>query len=86
MKHFKKNSLLIGTTIIILIVISPYLLYISESISPDIKQIETIFGTIKSGYFPSIQAYVYWIFAKFVPFFLLTILYVTTKIGGLLQF
>jgi len=79
MKHFKKNSLLIGTIIITLIVISPYLLYISESISPDIKQIETIFGTIKSGYFPSIQVYVYWISAKFVPFFLLTILYVTNK-------
>ena len=79
MKHFKKNSLLIGTTIIILIVISPYLLYLSESISPDTKQIETIFGTIKPRYFPSIQAYVYWISAKFVPFFLLTILYVTNK-------
>jgi len=36
MKHIKKTSLLIGSLIIALIVSSPYLLYISESISPDI--------------------------------------------------
>ena len=79
MKHIKKTSLLIGSFIIVLIVSSPYLLYLSESISPDIIQVETIFGTIKSGYFATIQDYVYWFFAKFVPLFLLTILYLTNK-------
>lgn len=79
MKNKRKASLLLGSLIMVLIIISPYLLYVSESIPSDITELDTIFGVIKGGYYNYVQTYVYFIFAKFVPFFLLSILFITNK-------
>lgn len=79
MKVNKKKSLLSGSILIILIIISPYFLFLNESIDPNIKQIDTIFGVIKGGYYGSISVLFYWIMAKFVPIFLLSILFLTNK-------
>ena len=79
MKINKKKHLLSGSILIILIIISPYFLFLNESIDPNIEQIDTIFGVIKGGYYGSIQVLFYWVMAKFVPLFLLSILFLTNK-------
>jgi hypothetical protein len=79
MKKSKKTSLLIGSILILLIICSPYLLYVNKIISPDIKNLDTIFGVIKGGYYGSVQVYIYWFFTKFVPLFLLTIIFLVNK-------
>jgi len=79
MKINKKKSLLSGSILIIVIIVSPYFLFLNESIDPELKEINTIFGVITGGYYETIQVYVYWITAKFVPLFLLSILFLTNK-------
>lgn len=71
--------MLSGSILIILIIVSSNSLFLNELIDPNIKQIETIFGVIKSGYYSSIQVYIYWVMAKFVPLLLLSILFLTNK-------
>tara|TARA_R110001583_G_scaffold71180_1_gene200833 strand:- start:39806 stop:40282 length:477 start_codon:yes stop_codon:yes gene_type:complete len=79
MKKNKKTSLLIGSILVILIITSPYLLFINKIIPPDITQLDTIFGVIKAGYYGSVQVYIYWFFSKFVPLFLLILLFIANK-------
>lgn len=79
MKIKKTTYLLYETILALLIIITPYLLYLHSQIPEDLEEYNSIFGTIKPGYFNTIQMYVYWIFNKFVPFFLLTLLYITHK-------
>ncbi|SDW49411.1 hypothetical protein SAMN05444411_101852 [Lutibacter oricola] len=75
----KQTSLIIGSIIILVLIVSPYLLYINQFIPEDLKTYPTIFGEISPGYFGSIKTFVYWIFAKLVPIILLSILYITNK-------
>lgn len=75
----KKTSLIIGSVIAILISLSPFLLYIHNLIPDHLENFETIFGTIKGGPFEIAQVLVYMFFNKFVPLFLLTLLYITNK-------
>lgn len=79
MKSYEKKSLFWGSILILLIVSSPYLLYIHNLIPDDVENYETIFGVIKGGYFELAHVYVYMIFNKFVPLFLLSILYITMR-------
>ena len=64
MKKNKKASLLYGCILVILITTSPYLLYLYESIPPDITQLDTIFGVLKGGEFRSVQTFIYFIFTQ----------------------
>jgi len=81
----KRSSLLIGSVIVFLIVITPYLLYFYQSVpvvnpDPDIPEDwDTIFGVIKAGNFMKAQNYIYYFFSKFVPLLLLFIWFVTNK-------
>jgi hypothetical protein len=75
----KKTSLLISSIIAILICLSPFLLYIHNLIPDHLENFETIFGTIKGGQFEIAQVFVYMLFNKFVPLFLLILLYITNK-------
>lgn len=79
MKNNKRSSLLISSLIILLIILTPYLLYLYKSIDPDTQNIKTFFGTIKAGYYPNVQTYIYSFFAKFVPLLLLVIWFITNK-------
>ena len=79
MKNKRQRSLLTGSIIIFLIIITPYLLYLNNSIPEGIKEFETMLGTIKGGYYDSANNTVYWFFAKFVPLLLLLIWFVTCK-------
>lgn len=79
MKPNKRSSLFISSLIILLIISTPYLLYMYKGISPDAQNIKTIFGTIKSGFYPNVQTYIYSFFAKFVPLLLLIIWFITNK-------
>ncbi|MBK5210175.1 MAG: hypothetical protein JJE44_11845 [Flavobacteriaceae bacterium] len=79
MKSNRKTSLFIGSLMAILIVSTPYLLYFYQNIPNDIENLETIFGTIKGGYYKSASIYVYWFFSKFVPLMLLFIWFITNK-------
>jgi hypothetical protein len=79
MKNQRKTSLLVGSFIALLILVSPYLLYINKSIPQGIKQFETIFGIINSGYFNDLYTYAYWFTSKFVPLFLFLIWFLTCK-------
>ena len=79
MKGSRKTSLLIGSLMIILIISTPYLLYFYQNIPEDITTMDTIFGPIKKGYYPTVQVFIYTLFSKFVPLLLLFIWFITNK-------
>ena len=64
---------------VILIISTPYLLYFYQNIPEDIITMDTIFGTIKKGYYPTVQVFIYTLFSKFVPLLLLFIWFITNK-------
>lgn len=79
MKGNKRTSLLLGSLMIILIISTPYLLYFYQNIPEDIKNYDTIFGTIKGGYFESVRMFIYYFVSKFVPLLLLFVWFITNK-------
>ena len=79
MKNQKRKSLFLGSFIILLIISTPYLLYLYRAIPYELETYETFLGTLESGYYFDVQNYVYTFFGKFVPFLLLMIWFVTNK-------
>jgi len=79
MKGNRRTSLLLGSLMVILIILTPYLLYFYQNISEDIKSWDTIFGPIKGGYFGSVRMFLYYFFSKFVPLLLLFVWFITNK-------
>ena len=79
MKNSRKTSLYIGSIITLLIVLTPYLLYIHQNIPEDIESFETFLGTVRGGYYTVVVTYVYFFFSKFVPLLLLLIWFITCK-------
>jgi hypothetical protein len=79
MKGNKKTSLLIGSLMAIVIVFIPYLLYFYQNIPEDIETWDTMFGTIKGGYYGTVFVYIYTLFSKLVPLLLLFIWFITNK-------
>ena len=79
MKNRNKNSLFAGSVIIVLIVITPYLLYLYNTIPEGVQRWNSFFGVINSGVYGDAQSIVYYFFAKFVPLLLLIIWFVTNK-------
>jgi hypothetical protein len=81
----KKISLFIGSVIVFLIVITPYLLYLYQTVpinnpDPDFPEDwNTIFGVIKAGHYVKTSNYIYYFFSKFVPLLLLFIWFITNK-------
>ncbi len=78
-KGSRKTSLWIGSIIILIIILTPYLLYIHQNIPREIETIDTIFGVIKGGYYVRVQTYVYFFLSKLVPLLLLIIWFITNK-------
>jgi hypothetical protein len=79
MKNKRRTSLLMGSFITFLIIISPYLLYVHNNIPDDLTEFNTFIGTIQAGYFEYMQTYVYILFSKIVPLLLLLIWFITCK-------
>ena len=79
MKNTKKTSLWTGSFIILIIIFTPYLLYIHQKIPEDLEKYETIFGVIQGGLFKYVQTYIYFLLSKFVPLLLLIIWFLTNK-------
>ena len=79
MKTGRKSSLYIGSIITLVIVAIPYLLYLSQGIPGDIETMDTVFGTVRGGYYGSVQGYVYWFFEKLVPLSLLILWFITNR-------
>lgn len=79
MKSTRKTSLLTGSLIILIIIFTPYLLYIHQNIPEYSESYQTIFGTIKGGLFQYVQTYIYFLLSKFVPLLLLIIWFLTNK-------
>ncbi|UMB52385.1 hypothetical protein MKD41_08520 [Lutibacter sp. A64] len=77
MKSTKKKYLFYESILAILIITIPYLLYFHVQIPENLTEYDTVFGTINAGYFETLDVYIYYIFSKFVPLFLLTLLYIT---------
>ncbi len=75
----KRTSLIVSSIVIILIAITPYLLYVYKTFPSDKEQYNTLFGTINAGYYVNIQLYFYYLFGKFVPLLLLLIWFTTNK-------
>jgi len=73
-----KVSLLSSSVVIILISLSPYLLYIYNYL-PSTAIWESPFGDISSGLFQNFKNYVYFLFGKFVPLLLLFLWFITNK-------
>ncbi|MDP3353148.1 MAG: hypothetical protein Q8S44_05345 [Flavobacteriaceae bacterium] len=76
----KQNTLSLrtGSLILILIVVTPYLLYVYQYL-PDTTTWETPFFTLKSGIFPSLVFYGHAFFSKLVPLILLFIWFIDSK-------
>ena len=74
----EKKSILYSSIVIILIILSPYLLYIYQYF-PETKSWESPIGTFQSGSFKSMTFFAYFIFGKFVPLSLLFIWFITNK-------
>jgi len=79
MESNRKTSLWIGSLIVLILVFSPYLLYIHQSIPRDAESIDTFFGVIKAGYYQKVYTYIYVFVSKFVPLLLLIIWFLTNK-------
>lgn len=80
MKNEKRKSLFLGSFIILLIISTPYLLYIYRAIPDELEVYKTLFDfEIKGGYYIYAQSYVYTFYGKFVPFLLLIIWFITNK-------
>ncbi|WP_372745855.1 hypothetical protein [Lutibacter sp.] len=79
MLNLRKKSLFVGSIIALLILISPYLLFINKNMTQGIKSYDTLFGVINSGYFVDFYTFTYWFFSKFVPLFLFLIWFLTCK-------
>lgn len=79
MKNTRKISLLIGSIITLLIISTPYLLYLHQSIPIDKQEINTIFGILQAAQYADVQIYVYFLLEKFTPFLLLIIWFLTNK-------
>jgi len=79
MKSNKKTSLLISSIIILIIISTPYLLYIYKSFPIEIENWETPFWLIKGGYYGSARMFIHSFFTKFVPLLLLFIWFITNK-------
>lgn len=75
----KKKSLYIESAVAFLICLSPFLLYLHTFIPENITSFHTFFGVIKDSQFGSVQVFIFMIFNKFVPLFLLILLYITNK-------
>jgi len=71
-------SLRTGSIILLIIIVSPYLLYIYQYL-PDSTTWKTPLFTIKSGLFYSVFAYGHAIFSKIVPLILLFIWFIDSK-------
>lgn len=72
------KSLLTGSIILVIIILSPYLLYIYQYL-PNTTTWETPFFTVKSGLFYSVFAFGHAIFSKIVPLILLFIWFIDSK-------
>lgn len=79
MKGNRKTSLFIGSILALLIVSTPYLLYFYQNIPEGLKSYDTIFGSIKGGYFESVRMFIYYFVSKFVPLLLLFVWFITNK-------
>ncbi|WP_234971607.1 hypothetical protein [Mesonia phycicola] len=74
----KSKSLLTGSIIALLIIISPYLFYSYRSF-PDTKIWETAIFTYKSGFYDGVNVSMWTLLTKFVPLYLLTVWFLTCK-------
>jgi len=77
-KKVQQKFLAVGTILVILIIISPYLFTLYESF-PNIKIWETPFGTYRSHYYESVSTLAWTLTGKLVPLYLLTIWFFTCK-------
>jgi len=70
-KTDKKTSIIIGVLISIILVLTPFMFYLYRIAPAESPEWDTIFGTIRSNGFSSVQAYIYTLFTK-ITFILLT--------------
>lgn len=75
----KKKYFWFSSIVAVLIFLTPFLLYIHTFIPDNVENYNTVFGVIKGGEFGLAQVFVYMAFNKFVPLFLLILLYITNK-------
>ena len=67
----RKNIIYIGVVISILLIATPFLFYIYKFAPPESQEWDTIFGTLKSNGFGSMQTYMHALFTK-ITFVMLT--------------
>jgi hypothetical protein len=75
----KRTSLIVSSIVIVLIAITPYLLYVYKTFPSDNNQYKTIFGVINAGLYGNVQTYIYYLLSKFVPLMLLLTWFATNK-------
>lgn len=75
----KKKYFWFNSIVAVLILLSPFMLYIHTLIPDDVENFNTFFGVIKGGEFKLAQVYIFLAFNKIVPLSLLILLYITNK-------
>jgi len=77
-KRVKSKSLLTGTLIVVLLIISPYL-FTLYNLFPDARIWESPFGTYESRYYESVAVAIWTLTGKLIPLYMLLIWFFTCK-------
>lgn len=75
----KTTSLKSGVLLILLIIATPFLFYIYRIVPPEVAKWETIFGTIETGGFNTVQGFIYTLFTKLTFVLLTGVWFLTSK-------
>ena len=75
----RKTKILIGVLLSLLLVATPFLFYIYKYAPSDSKEWETIFGTLHSGGFGNMQAFMHALFTKIIFVLLTGIWFLTSQ-------
>lgn len=75
----KRTSLITGVLLTLILVATPFLFYLYRIVPSDATEWDTIFGTIKTSGFNTVQGYIYTLFTKLTFVLLTGIWFLTSK-------
>lgn len=75
----RRNKLILGVVIAVIIIATPFLFYSYRLISTDLTEVEILGITIKAGEHGNLNYYAYYLFTKLVFLLLFILWYITNK-------
>ena len=75
----RKSTLFLGVLLIVILCATPFLFYLYRIVPPKVTEWDTIFGTIETQGFKTVQGYIYTLFTKLTFVLLTGIWFLTSK-------